>query len=238
MDANIGKLIGYLKTAGLYEDTLIIFLSDNGPEGNIMEMGQPWDNSRFEDWGKKGTFIQYGPAWAQVSAGPLRMFKGFLSEGGIRTPLIVSGTGVAGGGRISDAVTHVMDIPATILEAAGVIHPESLAGRQVAPLQGKPLSPILGKVSQAIRDPSDWVGWELFGNRAIRQGKWKLLWLCEPYGTGHWQLYDLEADEGETKDLAAEHPDVRDQLVAHWGDYVKTNHVILPDASPICRKQQ
>jgi arylsulfatase len=238
MDANIGKLIGYLKTAGLYEDTLIIFLSDNGPEGNIMEMGQPWDNSRFDDWGKKGTFIQYGPAWAQVSAGPLRMFKGFLSEGGIRTPLIVSGTGVAGGGRISDAVTHVMDIPATILEAAGVIHPESLAGRQVAPLQGKPLSPILGKVSQAIRDPSDWVGWELFGNRAIRQGKWKLLWLCEPYGTGHWQLYDLEADEGETKDLAAEHPDVRDQLIAHWDDYVKANHVILPDVSPICRKQQ
>ena len=238
MDANIGKLIGYLKTTGLHEDTLIIFLSDNGPEGNIMEMGQPWDNSRFEDWGKKGTFIQYGPAWAQASAGPLRMFKGFLSEGGIRTPLIVAGTGVTGGGRISNAVTHIMDIPATILEAAGVAHPESLEGRQVAPLQGKSLSPVLDNVSQAVRAPSDWLGWELFGNRAIRQGNWKLLWLCEPYGTGQWQLYDLEADPGETKDLAAEHPDIRDQLVAHWDDYVKTNHVILPDVSPICRKQQ
>ena len=80
MDANIGKLIGYLKTQGLYDNTLIIFLSDNGPEGNIMEMGPPWDNSNFEDWGKKGTFIQYGPAWAQVGAGPLRMFKGFLRK--------------------------------------------------------------------------------------------------------------------------------------------------------------
>ena len=238
MDANIGKLTGYLKTTGLHEDTLIIFLSDNGPEGNIMEMGQPWDNSRFEDWGKKGTFIQYGPAWAQASAGPLRMFKGFLAEGGIRTPLIVAGTGVTGGGRISNAVTHIMDIPATILEAAGVAHPESLEGRQVAPLQGKSLSPVLDNVSQAVRAPSDWLGWELFGNRAIRQGNWKLLWLCEPYGTGQWQLYDLEADQGETKDLAAEHPDIRDQLVAHWDDYVKTNHVILPDVSPICRKQQ
>jgi len=238
MDANIGKLIGYLKTTGLYDDTLIIFLSDNGPEGNIMEMGRPWDNSRLEDWGKKGTFIQYGPAWAQVSAGPLRMFKAFLSEGGIRTPLIVAGTGVTGGGRISDAVTHIMDIPATILEAAGVAHPESFEGRQVAPLQGKSLSPVLGNVSQAVRAPSDWLGWELFGNRAIRQGNWKLLWLCEPHGAGHWQLYDLKADQGETKDLAAEHPDIRDQLVAHWDDYVKANRVILPDASPICRKQQ
>ena len=110
-----------------------------------------------------------------------------------------------------------MDIPATILEAAGVAHPESLEGRQVAPLQGKSLSPVLDNVSQAVRAPSDWLGWELFGNRAIRQGNWKLLWLCEPYGTGQWQLYDLEADPGETKDLAAEHPDIRDQLVAALG---------------------
>ena len=164
------------------------------------------------------------------------MFKGFLSEGGIRTPLIVAGTGVTGGGRISDAVTHIMDIPATILEAAGVAHPDSFEGREVAPLQGKSLSPLLSNVSQAVRAPSDWSGWELFGNRAIRQGNWKLLWLCEPYGAGLWLLYDLKADQGETKDLAAEHPDIRDQLVAHWDDYVKTNRVILPDASPICRK--
>jgi len=70
MDANIGKLIEYLKAKNLYDNTLIIFLSDNGPEGNTMKMGPPWDNSKFEYWGKKGTFIQYGAAWAQVSAGP------------------------------------------------------------------------------------------------------------------------------------------------------------------------
>ena len=141
MDANIGKLIGYLKTEGLYDNTLIIFLSDNGPEGNIMEMGPPWNNSNFEDWGKKGTFIQYGPAWAQVGAGPFRMFKGFVSEGGIRTPLIISGRNVTGSGRISDAVVHVKDIPATILDAAGVSHPDTFEGKKVAPLQGKPLTP-------------------------------------------------------------------------------------------------
>jgi arylsulfatase A-like enzyme len=236
MDANIGKLIGYLKTQGLYDNTLIIFLSDNGPEGNVMAMGSPWDNSNIEDWGKKGTFIQYGPAWAQVGAGPFRMFKGFLSEGGIRTPLIISGKRVTGSGRISDALVHVKDIPATILDAAGVSHPETFEGKPVAPLQGKALTPILGNASDAVRGPEDWIGWQLFGNRAIRQGDWKLLWLCKPFGTSEWQLFNLKDDPGETRDLAAEKPEIRERLVQHWGEYVKTNGVILPDVSPLCGK--
>lgn len=236
MDENIGKLIGYLKTSGLYDNTLIIFLSDNGPEGNIMEMGPPWDNSRFEDWGKKGTFIQYGPAWAQVGAGPFRMFKGYLSEGGIRAPLIISGAGVKGSGRISDAVVHVKDIPATILDAAGIAHPETYNGEKVAPLQGKALEPILVEKRSTVRSPDDWTGWELFGNRAIRQGDWKLLWMCKPFGNSQWQLFDLRSDPGETRDLATEKPGVRDRLVKHWDEYAKINNVILPNISPLCGK--
>lgn len=236
MDENIGKLIGYLKTSALYDDTLIIFLSDNGPEGNVMEMGAPWDNSNIENWGKKGTFIQYGPAWAQVGAGPFRMFKGFLSEGGIRTPLIVAGKNVTGSGRISDAVVHVTDIPATILDAAKVDHPKTFEGRDVASLQGKALTPILSNARDAVRGPDDWTGWELFGNRAIRQGDWKLMWLCKPFGTSQWQLFNLRDDPGETIDLASEKPEIRDLLVRHWGEYVKTNNVILPDVSPLCGK--
>ncbi len=236
MDANIGKLIGHLKTNGLYDNTLIIFLSDNGPEGNIMEMGKPWDNSNIEDWGKKGTFIQYGPEWAQVSAGPLRMFKGFLSEGGIRTPLIVSGKDVMGSGRISDAIIHVTDIPATILDAAEIDHPETFEGKQVAPPQGRTLAPILSNARDAVRGPGDWIGWELFGNRAIRQGDWKLLWLCKPFGLSQWQLFNLKDDPAETRDLASERPDMRDRLARHWDEYVKSNNVILPDVSPLCGK--
>lgn len=236
MDANIGKLIGHLKTTGLYDNTLIIFLSDNGPEGNVMEMGPPWNNSNFEDWGEKGTFIQYGPAWAQVGAGPFRMFKGFVSEGGIRTPLIISGKNVAGSGRISDAVVHVKDIPATILNAAGVAHPETFQGKKLVPLQGKALTPILSNARGSVRGPEDWIGWQLFGNRAIRQDDWKLLWLCKPFGTSQWQLFNLKVDPGETRDLASERPEIRDRLAKYWDEYVKTNNVILPDVSPLCGK--
>jgi arylsulfatase len=234
MDANIGKLIEYLKAKGLHDNTLIIFLSDNGPEGNAWNVGPPWDNSRFEDWGKKGTFIQYGAAWAQVSAGPFRLFKGFVSEGGIRAPLIISGRGVKGSGRISNAVAHVMDIPATILGAAGVPHPDSYNGNKVAPLQGKSLARVLDNSRVSVRGPSDWLGWELFGNRAIRQDNWKLLWLCEPHGAGNWQLYDLNVDPGETNDLASAQPQVRDRLAKHWSEYAEANNVILPSSSPIC----
>jgi len=236
MDANIGKLIGHLKATGLYDNTLIIFLSDNGPEGNVMEMGPPWSNRNFEDWGEKGTFIQYGPAWAQVGAGPLRMYKGFVSEGGIRTPLIISGKNVTGSGRISDAVVHVKDIPATILYAAGVSHPETFQGKKVVPLQGKALTPILSNARGSVRGPGDWIGWQAFGNRAIRQDDWKLLWLCKPFGTAQWQLFNLKVDPGETRDLASERPEIRDRLAKHWDEYVKTNNVILPDVSLLCGK--
>ncbi len=236
MDANIGKLTDYLKAKNLYDNSLIIFLSDNGPEGNMMKMDAPWDNSNFDSWGKKGTFIQYGAAWAQVSAGPYRMFKGFLSEGGIRNPMIIAGQGVAGSGRMSNAVTHIMDVPATILAAAKVAHPKTWAGREIEPLQGKPLQRILDQSSDGVRGPSDWLGWELFGNRAIRAGNWKLLHLCKPFGPGDWQLFDLAADPGETKDLAAAEPQVRDRLAGYWRDYAEKNNVIMPSTSPICRE--
>jgi arylsulfatase len=234
MDDQIGKLTGYLKSTGEYDNTLIVFLSDNGPEGNMWTVGAPWDNSRIEDWGRAGTFIQYGPAWAQVSAGPLRMFKGFMSEGGIRTPMIMAGSGVADPGRVSDAVTHVMDVPATILDVAGVAYPETFDGRDIAPLQGRSIMPVIAGTSDSVRAPTDWIGMELFGNRAVRMGDWKLLWLCEPSGTGEWQLYDLKADPAEMNDLASTHPEIRDEMAAYWDTYAAASNVVLPDRSPVC----
>jgi len=234
MDEQIGRLIGYLRATGEYDDTLIIFLSDNGPEGNMFPVGAAWDNSKMEDWGRAGTFIQYGPAWAQVGAGPFRMFKGFMSEGGIRNPMIVSGEGVAGPGRVSDALTHVMDVAATILDASGVEHPETFNGEPVAALHGVSLIPLIDNTREGVRTPTDWIGWELFGNRAVKMGDWKLLWLCEPAGTGEWQLYDIRNDPAEMNDLAVVHPEIRDEMVRHWDEYASANNVILPDVSPVC----
>jgi arylsulfatase len=238
MDFNIGRVIRYLKDAELYEQTLIVFLSDNGPEGNTMNIAEPWDNARFEDWGKRGTFIQYGAPWAQAGVGPYRMYKGFPTEGGIRAPMIMAGYGIVGSGRLSNAITHVTDIPTTILSLANVQYPKFFEGHSIIPLQGQSLRPVLSMRRNSIRDAQDWLGWELFGNRAIRQGNWKILWLCTPFGPSQWQLYDLAADPGETNDLAERKPKLRDQLVKRWAQYVQTNNVILPNTSPLCRTVQ
>lgn len=236
LDSNVGRLVRYLKDNNLYENTLFVFLSDNGPEGTSWNMGAPWDNSKIENWGKKGTFIQFGAAWAQVSAGPFRMFKGYQSEGGIRSPMIMAGHGVAGSGRISTALTHVMDVPATILKAANVPYPKTYHDRPIVPLQGKALNAILNNSRAFVRGPSDWFGAEIFGNRAVRQGDWKLLWLCQPAGPNTWQLFNLKADPAEMNDLSSAQPKMKARLIRRWEEYSRTNNVIIPSVSPTCPK--
>jgi arylsulfatase A-like enzyme len=183
--------------------------------------------------GRKGTYTEYGPAWAQVGMTPFRVYKGWTSEGGIRSPLIVSGPGVKGAGEINNtAVLHVKDIVPTVLELAGVEHPTTYEGGNVAPVQGKSWVEMLEGKTQSPRTPEDWLGWELFGNRAIRQGDWKISWLYRPLGTADWQLFNLVEDPGEQSDLSDKFPEKRMELVALWDEYAKTNGVIIGDRGP------
>ena len=253
MDDQIGRVFNYLKEIGEYDNTVVIFISDNGAEGNnlrAMVSGQKGSfgflhamNNFAEDGhnslGRKGTFAEYGPAWAQVSMAPFRLYKGLLAEGGIRSPLIISGPGVKGNGKINkQAVLHVMDIAPTILELAGVKRPSTYKGRKLAPMQGKSWVGMLNGRTQSPRSSSDWLGWELFGNRAIRQGDWKISWLYEPFGSEDWQLFNLAKDPGEQDDLSSKHPKKRKQLIALWDEYVKTNGVIIGTRSPFEQMDQ
>jgi arylsulfatase A-like enzyme len=247
MDNQIGRVFDYLKEIGEYDNTVVIFISDNGAEGNdlrAMVAGRPGTmgylhamNNFAEDGhnslGRKGTYAEYGPAWAQVSMTPFRIYKGWVSEGGIRSPLIVSGPGVQGSGGLNKkAVLHAMDIAPTILDLAGIQQPSTYQGRDIKPMQGKPWTRMLEGSTQSPRTSDDWLGWELFGNRAIRQGDWKITWLYEPLGSEDWQLFNLAEDQGEQVDLSSKHPEKRKQLIALWDEYVKTNGVIIGDRSP------
>ena len=181
MDDQIGRLIGHLKQTGEYDSTLILFISDNGAAGEDMgelmaklaptarEWFEKTYDNRPENWGRPGSCVEYGPAWAQVSSVPFRLYKGVEAEGGIRAPLIVSGPGVKHQGKLNRSVMHVMDIVPTLLEAAGIEHPAAKAGNSAAMLQGESLWPLLAGREQQIRSDTDWLGWELFGNRAIRR---------------------------------------------------------------------
>jgi arylsulfatase len=253
MDRDIGRVFDYLREIGEYDNTVVIFFSDNGAEGNDLvgmlagqagSLGYLHAMNNFPETdhnyiGRKRSYAEYGAAWAQVSMAPFRIYKGWTAEGGIRSPLIVSGPGVQGAGELNkEAVIHVMDIVPTVLELAGIEHPSTFAGREIAPVQGKSWVEMLEGKKQSPRTSDDWLGWELFGNRAIRQGDWKVSWLYRPFGTWDWQLFNLAEDPGEQYDLSDRFPEKKKELIALWDEYVATNGVIIGDRSPFERARK
>ncbi|RKT45480.1 arylsulfatase [Thiocapsa rosea] len=247
MDFHVGRLIDHLKTIGEYENTLFIVFGDNGAEGvDLFKLiaGQPgtrdflfaaikWSQTHPKAWGDPGSYVGYGPMWAQVSMTPFSQYKGWVAEGGIRNALIVSGPGVERpAGSINDGLMHVADIMPTLLEIAGTDYPKSHEGREAPELIGTSWNRMLRGQAQSPRSDKDTLAWEIFGNRAVRQGDWKLRWQYEPLGKGDWELFDLATDPAERNDLAAARPDKVRQMVALWDRYVRTNNVILPSRSP------
>jgi arylsulfatase len=126
---------------------------------------------------------------------------------------------------------HVADIMPTLLDIAGVNYPKTHEGREVPGLIGKSWNQVLIGQAESPRTEQDYIAWEIFGNRAVRQGDWKLRWQYKPLGKGDWELFNLAADPAERKDLAAERPDKVKALLALWDDYVRKNNVILPSRS-------
>ena len=243
LDRHTGRLIAYLKDRGLYENTVIIFMSDNGAEGHDYDDTWPADafpairktldeahDFSYDNMGRPGSYTFYGPNWARVSAPSLRLYKAFPTEGGVRTSAFVHFPGNFRAGEISDDLVVVKDLAPTILELANVEHPgTSYSGRNIEAVTGiSSLSTFKagGEGStDALRVHVD----ELIGKRGVRKGRWKLIHMPEPYGIGDWQLYDLVTDPAEATDLAAEHPDKVRELVGYWQAYAQENGVILPD---------
>lgn len=236
LDSNIGRLIQYLKDTGQYDNTAIFFLSDNGAEGHVVpEFAPARANNRLDNIGKADSYVYYGARWAEVGATPFRYSKGFTTEGGVISPAIARFPGLTGkNAENKKALATIRDLAPTFLQLAGVADPgSSYKGRSVHPITGRSLLPYLqGQV--ASPHPRDYVfGEELFGNRSIRQGNWKIVWSEKPVGSGKWELFDLAADPGETTDLAARQPARLAELVALWDGYVKDNRVVLPEGRNI-----
>jgi arylsulfatase A-like enzyme len=247
MDHHVGRLIDHLKKIGEYDNTIFIVFGDNGAEGtDLFQMisGSPgsrdflfasinWSQTHPNAWGDPGSYVGYGPMWAQVSMTPFSQYKGWLAEGGIRNALIVSGPAVKRPqGSLNHGVMHVADLMPTLLDVAGAAYPKTSQGRELPPLIGKSWMPVLAGKADAVRTDQDHLAWEVFGNRAVRQGEWKLRWQIKPYGKSDWELFNVAKDPAERKDLAAQNPDKVKALLALWDGYVKANNVILPSRGP------
>jgi arylsulfatase len=161
---------------------------------------------------------------------PFSQYKGNMAEGGIRNALVVSGPIVKQppGSINRQAVLNVADLMPTLLEVAGAKRPETFQGQEQPPLIGKSWVKTLAGEEASPRSEKDYMAWEVFGNRAVRQGDWKLRWQYKPFGTEQWELFNLAEDPTERHDLAAQQPEKAKALLALWDDYVQANHVILP----------
>jgi len=238
LDQKVGDLIAYLKDSGQYENTIILFMSDNGAEGAAMQdmelfssYMEGFDNS-YESIGTKDSYIFLEERWAQATGTPLRFWKGIVSDGGIKVPAIISYGGAAHQGARYDGVVSVMDLAPTFLELAGANETTGLEGKtDIVPLQGKSMLPLLG-LGEPVRSETDGLGWELFTRKGYRLGKWKATHLTADMTDGEWALYDVSLDPGETTDLKSQYPEVMAQMIAGWETYAANNNVIVGNTPP------
>jgi arylsulfatase len=244
MDFHLGRVLDHLEKTGELDNTLIVFMSDNGADGsdrsklpgNKKWLAEAWDLS-YENMGKIKSYVYPGAAWARASVGPYRMYKEFLSEGGIRSPAIIAYPGMTNQGAMRDEFMTVQDITPTILEYTGVKHPGAeYQGRTVKPMTGVSLLPFMKDSNEPPHTDQQVTAWELFGNRAVRKGDWKLLWLSSkpkwlvtPSSADQWGLYNLAQDPAELNNLAADEPEKMAEMLSLWQQYVKDQQVILPD---------
>jgi len=237
IDHHVGRVLQYLEKSGKKKDTLVVFFSDNGANGFKMDSypgtDEAWmdhnSDNRFSNWGKRGSRIAQGPGWAQASSTPFHLYKNFLAEGGIRSPLIISGPGVAYQGETVKGVVHVMDLAPTFLQLAGVTYPATFNGKSVEQPRGKSMVPLLAKNSSVVHGPDEAIGWEYNNLKAIRVGDHKGTWIGKPFGPSEWRIFNLRTDPGESKDLSTQKPKLRQRLIDAWDEYAESVGVIPPE---------
>jgi arylsulfatase len=242
MDHNIGKLMAYLEKIGEVDNTLIIFVADNGADPNLLPNNpayKPWykenyDYTYMEDYkgdysmmGQKGSYADYGPGWAAHANTPHSYFKTFSTEGGLRAPFIARMPGVIPAGEKTNAFAFVRDVYPTILELTGVEMPgATYKGKQIyAPDGVSALGVMTGKASR-VHPENEAIGYELSGSSAIFRGNYKLSKNPNPKGNGEWELYDIVADPSELHNLAKEKPEMVEELAQLYAQYEKDNGVI------------
>ena len=208
MDQEIGRVIAQLKAMNAFENTLILFASDNGASAEMMVRGGGHDPAAA--MGSAATYLSLGPGWSSAANTPFRRHKTWVHEGGIATPLIAHWpAGIPTPGELRHAPAHLIDLVPTFLDISGAARPAAIRGVSVPAAPGRSLVPLFAK-DGAIAASDLW--WEHDDHRGIRSGDWKLVALAN----GPWELYDLSRDRGEVSNLAASQPDRVGELAGRW----------------------
>jgi arylsulfatase len=240
MDEAIGQVVDTLRERGELDNTLILFLADNG--GCAEEARETWKalhiptetyagepvavgNNPEIMPGAEEDYQSYGIPWANVSNTPFRYYKHYVHEGGIASPLVAYWpAGITSTGGWTDHVGHLIDIMATCVDVGGATYPETYGGNAIQPMEGASLAPVF--TGDTAKGHPEGLYWEHEGNRAVRSGNWKLVSKWSEPEDGRWELYNLEQDRSELSDLAAEMPDKVAELVGMWDAWAERVGVI------------
>lgn len=227
MDYHIGRMINFLKDIGEYDNTVIIFFSDNGSNPATNEFYSPgeagqkflsqFDNS-IDNLGGPTSHYAYGPGWGSACSGPLNYFKLTPGEGGIRSPMIIVAPGIQGQRQV-DTFAYITDIMPTMLEMSKLKHPKKYNGREVAPMRGRSIIGMLSGDMKEVYGSNEAVGGEMGGGKWLRLGDYKIVFAPPPFGKGEWELFDLSKDVGETDDLSKKHPKKFKELMTAYERY-------------------
>ena len=237
MDHHVGRLVAHLQASGEFDNTVFVFLSDNGAEGSDYHEAQSWlrlmtpYTQDADTLGGKRSYGIPGPGWASASVSPLSGYKFWSGEGGIRTPMFISGVAGARAGAVHAGLAHVTDMVPTLLDLAQVARPTARhQGREVLPLDGLSLLPVLKGEARQVRSPDQPLGYELSGNQALFKGDLKLVRNRPPLGDNQWHLFNLRSDPGEARDLQQQLPEAFQALQADYGVWARANGVLpVPD---------
>ncbi len=221
VDQSIGRLLEYLKRVGAYDNTLILFISDNGAQGG--EGTAIYTRRNTGPVGSAGSYDVQNSNWSQTGNSPLRSYKGAPYEGGISAPFIAWYPAAIEGGKIKQGTAHLIDLAPTIYDFAGVAYPQQLAGFKAKPLPGRSLKGVLRGNDDRV-NRGEPLFWERGGNFAVRQDDWKLVSAVE--SGNKLELYDIASDRGENQDLAASHPDIVSRLKGLYDNWASKNGVI------------
>ncbi len=234
LDDHIGKLIQFLKKSGQYENTVIIFMSDNGaaaedfynlPKGFGPYLRSHYDNS-YENMGKETSFVSYGPQWAQAGAAPFKLFKSYATEGGVVSPLIITGKFIDRMPGIDDVFINVMDLAPGILELTHLTYPAVYKNKKLDPILGESFVPHLKMENKTIHGKDYVFGLEHSGECLLIKGNWKITNISEPFDEDAFALYDISNDMSETNDLSKIFPQKYKEMLKEWVIFKKKVGVI------------
>ena len=235
LDTYIGQVVAYLKEIDEFDNTFIMFMSDNGAESSRRDLAPPirdligtaYDHS-LENLGSATSYIMYGANWASASATPFFRHKATAFEGGIHVPAFVHFSGKVAAGSRSSGFGTVMDLLPTFLALAGTEHPgTSYRGQEVLPATGRSLLPLLTGEVEGVHTADEVIGWELYGHRSVRQGEWKIVWdQALPADQRRWQMFNIDQDPFEQNDLSTTMPEKFADMLTRWEAYASANGVI------------